>query len=152
LLLCFGMASTRRPKEGCRSAPETVGTCLVDSIFVHTMIKAVCLCRVNRGRDWPASALFGRGRAVSSGRCMGKMIPAHVFDLWVLAQHTRCGADRACQGFTGVITCFPNIVIVHDSRTCLTSCRVAPVIEPVHAQSLMAHRSKIYHLEVVQRL
>ena len=62
---------------------------LVDSIFVHTMIKPVCLCLVNRGRDWPASALFGRGRAVSNGRRgrMGKMIPAHVFDRWVLAQH-----------------------------------------------------------------
>jgi len=73
--------------------PETVGThlmfALADSIFVHTMIKPVCLCRVNRGRDWPASALFGRGRAVSNSRRgrMGQMIQAHVSDRWVLVRH-----------------------------------------------------------------
>ena len=84
------------PADRKRSAvqrPETVGThlmfALVDSIFVHTIIKSVCLCRVNRGRDWPASALFGRGRAVSNSRRgrMGKKIPPHVTDRWVLAQH-----------------------------------------------------------------
>jgi hypothetical protein len=87
------MASAHRPKAAVQR-PKTVGTYLmlglVYSIFVHTMNKPVCPCRVKRGRDWPSSALFGRGRAVSSGwrRCMGKMIPAHVFDRWVLAQHT----------------------------------------------------------------
>jgi len=56
---------------------------------MHTMIKPICPRRVNRGCDWLASALFGRGRAVSNGRRgrMGKMIPAHVLDRWVLAQH-----------------------------------------------------------------
>jgi len=73
---------------------ETVGTYLmiglVDRIFVHTMNKLVCPCCVNRGRDWLASVLFLRGRAVSNGRCrrMGKMILPHVFDWWVLAQNT----------------------------------------------------------------
>jgi len=35
--------------------PETKGTYLLsglaDDIFVHTMHKSVCACRVNRGRD-----------------------------------------------------------------------------------------------------
>ena len=62
---------------------------LVDSIFVHTMNKPVCPCRVNRGRDWPACVLFRRGRAVSNGRRgrMGKMIPPHVFDWRVLVHN-----------------------------------------------------------------
>jgi len=93
---CFCVLGWLPPADRKRSAvqrPETVGThlmfALVDSIFVHTIIKSVCLCRVNRGRDWPASALFGRGRAVSNSRRgrMGKKIPPHVFDRWVLAQH-----------------------------------------------------------------
>jgi len=68
--------------------PETIGTYLflglVDSIFVHIMHKSVCACRVNRDCDWPASALFRRGRAVSSGQRgrMGKMILPHFFDWW----------------------------------------------------------------------
>jgi len=73
---------------------KTVGTYLmlglVDSTFVHTMNKLVCPCRVNRDRDWPASVLFRRGRAVSNGRRgrMGEMVPPHVFDRWVLAHNT----------------------------------------------------------------
>ena len=76
--------------------PETEGTHLmlglVDNIFSHTMNKLVCSCRVNRRRDWLASVLFRRGRAMSNGRRgrMGKMIPAHVFDRWILVQHTKC--------------------------------------------------------------
>jgi len=81
-------------KRAAVQRPKTVGTYLmlglVDSIFVHTVKKPVCPCRVNRGRDWLAIVLFHRGRAVSNGRrgCMGKMIPPHFFDWWVLAQHT----------------------------------------------------------------
>jgi len=63
---------------------------LVDTIFVHTMNKPDCPCRVNRGRDWPASVLFRRGRAMSNGQRerMGKMTTPHVFDRWVMAEHT----------------------------------------------------------------
>jgi len=31
---------------------------LVDTIFVHTMNKPVCPCRMKSGRDWQASVLF----------------------------------------------------------------------------------------------
>ena len=86
---------------------------------------------------------------------MGKMIPPHVFD-WRVLVHNLVVLDVeltwACQGSTGVITCFPDIVIVHDLRTCLTSCRVAPAMKPVHTQCLMAHQSKIYDLEVIHWL
>jgi len=98
-LCVLGWLPPTHRKRAAVQRPETVGTYLmlglVDTIYVHTINKPVCPCRVKRGRDWPSSALFGRGRAVSSGRhrCMGKMTPAHVFDWWVLAQHTRCGAD-----------------------------------------------------------
>jgi len=63
---------------------------LVDTIFVHTINKPVCPCRVKRGRDCPASVLFRQGRAVSNGQRgrMGKMTLPHVFDWWVLAKHT----------------------------------------------------------------
>jgi len=73
---------------------KTVGTYLmlglVDTFFVHTINNPFCPCRVKRGCDWLASVLFRRGRAVSNGQRgrMGKMTPTHVFDLWVLAQHT----------------------------------------------------------------
>jgi len=58
----------------------------------------------------------------------------------------------ACPGSTGVITYFPDVVTDHDLPTCLSSCRVAAAMEPVHAQCLMVHWSKIQHLEVVRRL
>jgi len=77
------MASARQPKKGCRSAPRDSRSILdvwsCGQYLCAYYDQPVCLCCVNRGRDWPASALFGRGRAVSSGRrrCMGKMIQAH---------------------------------------------------------------------------
>jgi len=90
----MGSVPTAVRKRAAVQRPKTVVTHLmlglVDSIFVHTMNKPVCPYRVKRGRDWPASVLFRRGRAVSNdqrGR-MGKMTPPHVFDRWVLAQHT----------------------------------------------------------------
>ena len=58
----------------------------------------------------------------------------------------------ACQGSTCVITCFADIVTVYDSPIDLASCRLAPAMKPVHAQCLMAHRSKFGNLEVVQWL
>ena len=33
----------------------------------------------------------------------------------------------------------------------MTLCRVAPAVDPMHAQCLMDHRLKIYHREVVHR-
>jgi len=121
--------------------PKTVATYLmlglVDTIFVHTINKPLCPCRVKRGHDWPASVLFRRGRAVSNdqrGR-MGKMTPPHVLTCGYWLNILDVELTSACQRSTSVITCFPDIVIVHDSRTCLTSCRVAPATETVHAHS-----------------
>ena len=101
-LCVLGWLPPTHRKRAAVQRPETVGTYLmlglVDTIYVHTINKPVCPCRVKRGRDWPSSALFGRGRAISGGRrgCMGsKMIPPHIFDRWALAQHTRCGADMS---------------------------------------------------------
>ena len=89
----MGLVPTAIRKRAAVQRPKTVGTYLmlglVDSIFVHTMNKPFCPCRV-KGRDWPASVLFRRGRAMSNGQRgrMGKMTPQLVFDRWVLAQHT----------------------------------------------------------------
>jgi len=78
-------------KRAAVQRPETISTylllCLVDSIFLHTVHNPVCPCRMNCCHGWLASVLFRQGQPVSSGRCrcIGKIIPPHVSDQWVLA-------------------------------------------------------------------
>ena len=87
----FGSPADR--KRAAVQHPETVSTylmlCLVDNIFVHPLHKSVYPCRMNCDCGWLASAVFRQGRPVSNGQCrrIGKMIPTHVSDRWVLAQH-----------------------------------------------------------------
>jgi len=141
-------------KRATVQRPKTVATNLmfglVDSIFEHSMIKPVCLCRVNRGCDWQASALFGRGRAVSSGRrrSMGKMITAHVFDWWELVQHTRCGADLS---ISRIYEC--HLMLSRRSNSPRFAYLPDIMLGCAGARTLFdGLLVKIYHLEVVQRL
>ena len=87
---CFPPADRKRAAV---QRPETISTYLllgiVGSIFLHIVHNPVCPCCMNCDRGWLASALFRQGRPVSNGQCrrIGKMIPPHVSDRWVLAQH-----------------------------------------------------------------
>jgi len=85
---CFPLADRKRAAV---QHPETISTYLllgiVDSIFLHIVYNPVCPCCMNCG--WLTSVLFCQGRPVSNGPCrrIGKTIPPHVSDWWVLAQH-----------------------------------------------------------------
>ena len=59
------------------------------ALFLHIVHNPVCPCYMNCCRSWMASVLFCQGQPVSNGQCRrkGKMIPPHVSDWWVLAQH-----------------------------------------------------------------
>ena len=153
------MTSACRSKEGCRSVPrDSMNILDVGSWkqYLCTYYAQTCLSMSRESWPWLA------GKCPIWPRPSGQQWPAWVHGkddpatcfltsvYWLNILDVEL--TWACQGSTGVITCFSEIVIVHDLRTCPTSCRVVPAMEPAHAQCLMAHRSKIYHLEVVQRL
>jgi len=85
----FGSPADRKRAAVQRPVLTHLLLFLVDNIFVHPLHKSVCPCRMNCGRGWLATALFCQGRPVSNGLCrrIGNMIPPHVSDWWVLAQH-----------------------------------------------------------------